>query len=145
MIAARYMLDTNVCIDITRGRVPELRTRLALIPPEDVAISAIVRAELLDGLVGIDPAHPIIPATQEFLRSLATLAWDGSFAEHFARARYRLRRQGNMIEDMDILIAAHAMAIGAILVTNNVKHFERLAPDVEIENWVAPTGDPAGA
>jgi tRNA(fMet)-specific endonuclease VapC len=133
-----YMLDTNICIDITNGKVPEARTRLSHILPDDVAISAIVRAELLDGLMGLDPAHRLIAATHEFLAAIETLAWDGSFAEQFAMVRHRLRRHGNLIEDMDILIAAHAISIGATLVTRNIRHFERLAPDLKIENWVEP-------
>ena len=132
-----YLLDTNFCIDITRGREPALRARLSQRRPDEVAISAIVRAELLDGLMGLDPAHRLVAATYEFLTVIRTLAWDGAFAEPFAMARHRLRRESNLIEDMDLLIAAHAISIGAILVTNNVRHFERLAPDLTIENWVA--------
>jgi tRNA(fMet)-specific endonuclease VapC len=64
-------------------------------------------------------------------------------ADRFAQLWDALRRAGSLVPDMDLLIAAHAVEAGAILVTNNVKPFGRLAPDLKIENWVEPAGEPS--
>jgi tRNA(fMet)-specific endonuclease VapC len=66
----------------------------------------------------------------------ATRCWDAQAADIFAETRFRLLVTGKSLADMDLMIAAHAISLGAILVTNNIRHFGRLAPELAIENWV---------
>jgi len=87
------------------------------------------------GLQRLPEAHPLHDKTARFLGAIETRWWDAPAADIFAESRFRLLRAGSSLADMDLMIAAHAISLGAILVTNNVRHFGRLAPDLTIENW----------
>ena len=67
------------------------------------------------------------------------LAWTADAADYYADIRHQLTTQGNVIGEMDMMIASHALAIGAILITNNVKHFNRIDAPLAMENWNEPT------
>ena len=86
----------------------------------------------------MDATSRIVLGTNDFLSSVAGVDWSADAAECFATIWFETRRQGKRLEDMDLLIAAHAISIGAILVTNNTRHFQRLTPTLKIENWVEP-------
>jgi tRNA(fMet)-specific endonuclease VapC len=73
-----------------------------------------------------------------FLNATRTLDWDRDAADAFADWYERLRGRGELIPDRDLMIAAHAISLGAVLVTNNIRHFNRLAPELAIENWSEP-------
>ena len=131
-----YMLDTDIVIFVLRGRHPEIDRRIGQLAPSQHCISMATYAELMFGIQHQPSGHVTRDQLARFLDSTTVLDLGREAAEVYARLRYRLNRQGMPIESMDLLIAAHAISIGAILVTNNVKHFERLAPDLTIENWI---------
>ncbi len=76
----------------------------------------------------------------EFLRIVPTLSWDTKAANRHGELRAELKAHGTPIGDFDEMIAAHALAIGAVVVTNNTRHFSRV-PGLVIENWLRPASD----
>lgn len=130
-----YMLDTDTCSFIIRRRPPSLRRRLSEIPPEEVCVSVVTRAELLYGLKRLPPAHPLHAEVRMILRSVRTVPWDSDAAEVYAEIRHQLVGTGQPIGELDMMIAAHAVAAGAVLVTNNTRHYERIAQPLTLENW----------
>ena len=130
-----YMLDTDTCSYILKAKPPSVGRRLRKHAVEVIAISAIVHAELLYGAV----THPSGGADLQrlitaFVSRLRIIPWSGAM-EH-ARLRATLERAGTPIGNMDLLIAAHALAENAILVTNNVRHFGRVE-GLRTENWAS--------
>jgi tRNA(fMet)-specific endonuclease VapC len=101
-----------------------------------VCISAVTRAELRFGVLRIPGAKRLAAEVEKFLRGVQTLAWDEVAADQFAEVRADLERGGTPIGSMDTMIAAHAKASKAILVTNNAQHF-RLVKGLTIENWAS--------
>ena len=134
------MLDTDIVIFVLRARYPELDRRIGQLSPSQFCISMAAYAELMFGVQHQPPDHASRDQLARFVDSVTVLDLGRDAAEVYARLRYRLNRQGMSIESMDLLIAAHAISIGATLVTNNTRHFARLAPDLTIENWVDATG-----
>ena len=133
----RYMLDTNTASYIIKGNPPMVRERLRQVPMARVCISAITQAELLLGVARKPDAQRLRETVREFLLRLEILPWDGDAAEVYAQLRAECERNGTPLGSMDMLIAAHAVAVGAVLVTNdsafyNVKH--RLS----LEDWTRP-------
>lgn len=131
----RYMLDTNTCIYIMRDRPPEVRARLRAVAVNAVAVSAIVVAELAFGVAKSRHPQKSRVALDDFFGIVEVLDWPEAAAPAYAEMRAALERAGKMIGANDLLIAAHACHLGAVLVTNNVREFERV-PDLAIENWV---------
>ena len=105
-----------------------------------MAISSVVRFELMYGLRRLAEGHPLHGKTARFLGEIETLCWDAQAADICAETRFRLLSAGKSLAEMDLMIAAHAIAFGAILITNNTRHFGRLAPLLTIENWVEAEG-----
>lgn len=130
-----YMLDTDTASYSIRRRSPAIDERLISIPAERICISAITHAELRFGLTKLPPSHLLQHRTHVFLAAIPTLPWGSEAAEHFATIRFQLQRIGTPIGVLDMMIAAHAIAAGAILVTNNVRHFERIGPPLVLQNW----------
>lgn len=88
------------------------------------------------GLQRAAPSHPSHLRVRRFLVDMTMLDWDRVAADTYAALRYQLKARGTPMADLDLMIAAHAMSLGATLVTNNTRHFGRLAPALTIENWV---------
>jgi len=130
-----YMLDTDTVSYLVRGKSPELDERIASVPPGLLSISAVTRGELLYGLMLKDGAHRLAQLAEQFLSRVRCLAWDESAATHFAAVAATLHKAGTPIGSMDAMIAGHAIAAGAVFVTNNGRHFSRVA-GLSIENWV---------
>ncbi len=130
-----YMLDTDTASYAISGRSPEVRSRLAGVFREHLCISAVTRGELLFGVHRLPAEHPLQARVREFLAAFPALPWDSAAAARYAEVRYRRHRIGTPIGPLDMQIAGHAIAAGAILVTNNVRHFERIGPPLVLENW----------
>ena len=130
----RYLLDTNVCIEILRGRHAVLKARLDQIQFDDLALSSVVWAELHFGaqLAG-NPAREAERVNHAFGKWLR-LPFDDAPAEIYARIRTQLHRSGSQIGANDLLIAATALAHDLILVTHNTGEFSRV-PGLQIEDW----------
>jgi tRNA(fMet)-specific endonuclease VapC len=135
-MTAPLVIDTDIASYVIKGRHPVVDVRFTAADPARLCISAVTQAELLYGLKALDPAHRLHLAVHRFLREIAIMPWDSDAATAHADIRHLLVSGGNAIGEMDMMIAAHAIALGAVLVTNNVRHYGRLSPMLAIENWV---------
>jgi tRNA(fMet)-specific endonuclease VapC len=135
------MLDTDTASFIIKARAPVIEARLQAIPPDQLCISAITRAEMMYGLRRLPPGHRLHAGVHQFFNIVPVLAWGADAAGHYASIRHHLTSNGTPIGDPDMMIAAHALAIGAVLVTNNTKHFERISnhTPLVLENWLTET------
>jgi tRNA(fMet)-specific endonuclease VapC len=131
-----FMLDTDTCIFLMRGESPALAARVQLVPLQQQVMSAVTFAELTYGVQASAAAKR--KQNQSVLDSLvlhlSVLDWPQDAAKHYAEIRADLKKRGAQIGAADLMIAAHARAMGAIVVTNNVKDFERVK-GLEVENW----------
>jgi tRNA(fMet)-specific endonuclease VapC len=134
-VTSLFMLDTNTSSYVIKGNAPGIDARLRNLDVLQVCISAVTRAELRFGVRRLSSATRLAAEVEKFLTGVHTLAWDEVAADQFAEVRADLERGGTPIGSMDTMIAAHAKAINAVLVTNNVKHFRRVK-GLAIENWV---------
>lgn len=130
-----YMLDTDTSSYIIKQRPASVRQRLAKVKPEQVCISIITYAELLYGVERSASQTVNRAIVLDFVRHLRVQVWDEAVADAYARVRTTLEKIGQPIGGMDMQIAAHALSLEAILVTNNTRHFERVS-GLALENWV---------
>ena len=133
-MSAKYMLDTNICIYLMKHQPPEVRERFANCFIGDVVISAITLAELK---FGVACSGPLQDYNQNILASLLEDIVVAPFDTSAARAYgplWAAQRERNK-NALDKLIASHALALGAILVTNNEADFQNY-PALVVENWV---------
>jgi tRNA(fMet)-specific endonuclease VapC len=131
-----HMLDTDMSSYIIKKRPDAVAARLAELPPSTVCISVITRAELFYGLRRLPSAHRLHAGVREFLRLVHVLDWGSDAADHYADIRHRLTIAGRLIGEMDMMIAAHALAVNAILVTNNTRHYTRIDLPLRLVNWI---------
>lgn len=136
-MASPMLIDTDIASYLIKGRFPSVDARFAAVDPSRVCMSVVTKSELLFGLRRLEPWHRINVAGRQFLTAMTTLPWDDDAAEVHADIRFQLESSGARIAEMDMMIAAHAIALGATLVTNNTRHFSRLAPTLIIENWAS--------
>ena len=130
------MLDTDTCIFLMRGESPALAAKVQSVPLQQQVMSAVTFAELTYGVQASAAAKR--KQNQSVLDSLvlhlAVLDWPQDAAKHYAEIRADLKKRGAQLGAADLMIAAHARAMGAIVVTNNVKDFDRVK-GLEVENW----------
>jgi len=131
---ARVMLDTDICVDIMRGRSPAVRSRLERTIPGEVAVSAIVAAELWTGVMKSREPKVAEDEVRDFLSYVEVLDWPVEASRVYGGIRARLEASGNQIGAMDLLVAAHAVHEKAGLVTRNRAEFRRVA-GLRLENW----------
>lgn len=132
-MAPRYLLDTNTASYIIKGNIPAVRLRLTQVPMTQVSISSITEAELRFGAARRPEAAKLHQIIGEFLLRVTILPWDSKAAQEYASLRAALERLGQPIGNFDLMIAAHALAVGAILVTNDLV-FARIKK-LKTENW----------
>ena len=130
------MLDTDIASYIIRGDHPGLDRHVASVPPADVCISSITRAELLYGVHRKPGATHLARVVVQFLGTVQSLAWDDDAADRFAKLAADLDANGERIGTFDTMLAAHALATDRVMVTNNLEHFSRVS-GLAIENWAA--------
>jgi tRNA(fMet)-specific endonuclease VapC len=130
-----HMLDTDTSSYIIKGRHPQIEAKLSALPPSLVCVSVITRAELLYGLKQLSPAHRLHIGVRRFLRIVRVLPWDAEAADFYADIRHELKSSGQIIGELDMMIAAHSLAAAAVLVTNNTRHFERIPAPLILQNW----------
>jgi len=135
----KYLLDTDICSHIIKQRPQKILKKFAEIPMDDIVVSSITVAELRFGIEKLTRCHPNIKITHQdidtFLSHLQILCWDENAAYHYGKIRDSLTATGSLIGGMDMLIAAHAVSINAILVTNNTREFKRIRK-LTVENWI---------
>lgn len=129
------MLDTDIVSYLIKGRHSSVSQRFTEVGFTGTCVSVCTVSELLYGLESRAPEDRLREGIRGFLDRVTILPWDQPAAEVHARIRYRLDRAGWTIGGMDQMIAAHAMALGLTLVTNNTRHHTRLEPDLSVENW----------
>ncbi|MGK9233901.1 PIN domain-containing protein [Inquilinus limosus] len=130
-----HMLDTDTASYIIKGRAPVIEIKLAEIPPSRICISVMTRAELLYGLKRLPAGHRLGLGVQQFLRLVRALPWDQDAAEYYAEIRHQLVTSGQPIGEIDMMIAAHSLSAGAVLVTNNTRHYARIKAPLTLVNW----------
>ena len=118
-----------------RSASATLDVRLATAKPDSLAISAVPRAELVFGLEKRGNPRDLSRLVHGFLDRVAVMPWDAAAADHFAKLRAQLERGGTPIGIFDTMIAGHALALKATLVTNNQKHFQKVKA-LKAENWL---------
>jgi len=130
-----YMLDTDTASYIIKGRSPGIEAKLSNILPAMVCISVMTRAELLYGLKRLPADHRLHLAVRQFLKIVRVPSWDAEAADWYASIRHQFITTGQPIGELDMMIAAHSLSAGAVLVTNNVRHYERIEAPLILENW----------
>lgn len=142
----KYMLDTNICSYIIKHKPPEVRQRFNSLTMDDCCMSSITLAELRYWVSRHRQLHeksknsgtPKINAQiiDDFIAHLPIADFDSGAADTYGEIRATLETKGILVGHADLLIGAHAISLGAILVTNNTKDFVNL-PHIQLENWVS--------
>ena len=132
---ARYLLDTNILIAVSKHR-PELAERLRLLPASDLLLSSVVLAEIEYGIVKSAKPDLNRQVYDALLRGFAVVDFGAAAARQYGVVRAELERQGQVIGPNDLMIAAQAIAIDAVVVTDNVGEFSRVS-GLAVENWLA--------
>ena len=130
----QYLFDTDILSYLMKRRFSRLQARFGNTSLTDCSISAITAGEILFGLESLGRAHPARERAIAFLQTIRVLDWPAKAASIYAECRHNTRKQP--IGDRDVMIAAHALALNATLVTNNTNHFARIGPSLQLENWL---------
>ncbi len=130
----KYMLDTNTCIYIIKRKPPDVIERFIQTEISEIGISSITLSELLYGVSKSSKPEQNQMALVQFIAPLEILSYGDEAAQYYGDLRAHLEKQGTPIGSLDMLIAAHALSIACILVTNNEKEFIRI-PKLKIDNW----------
>ncbi len=131
----KYLLDTNICIYLIKQKPAHILNRFQAEKPDSIGISAITVAELQYGVSKSQRSQQNQEALDKFLAPLVIADFDDAAARLAGSVRASLEKQGTPIGVYDVLIGAHAVALDVILVTNNVREFQRI-PGLRWENWV---------
>jgi tRNA(fMet)-specific endonuclease VapC len=129
------MLDTDIASYVIKRRSPKLEERLSSMSPSTLCISVVTRAELQYGLKRLPANHLLHLAVRQFLKIVRALPWDSDAADFYADIRHQLLSTGQTIGELDMMIAAHSLSASAVLVTNNTRHYERVAAPLILQNW----------
>lgn len=129
----KYLLDTNICIYLINERPKGVRERFRRLSASDVGVSSVTVAELASGVAKSGSTRNRA-ALQTFLVSLEIAPFDLSAALVYGDLRADLERRGQPIGPLDLQIAAHAMSLDTILVTNNEREFRKVT-GLSVENW----------
>lgn len=135
-MAVQFLLDTNTVAFHIRQSSSELQRRLRRVPAARLALSVITEMEIRYGLAR-NPSLRIAPLIETFLSGIMILPLTSEVARTYANVRATLDRAGTPIGPLDLMIGSHAMAVGAILITNNLAEFRRIA-GLRCEDWTRP-------
>ncbi len=131
----RYMIDTNTVSYIVKGKSPAARVKLAGLQQNEIGcISTITEAEIRYGLARAPHAHGLHSAIEGFLGKIQVLPWGREEATVYGDLRAKLEASGKTLGTLDMLIAAHAMAVDAVLVSND-QAFSHVRDLPGCENW----------
>lgn len=132
----RYLVDTNILGYFVRNSSAALQRRmLAALNKQEIAISAITRAETRYGLALLAPDDRRRRTVDLVLDEIPVLSWTVEAADRFGEIAAHLQQSGQPIGAMDTQIAAHALVLGLPLVTHNTRHFKRV-PGLRLEDWM---------
>jgi tRNA(fMet)-specific endonuclease VapC len=129
-----YMLDTNICIYVMKSYPQALREKFNSLA-EQLCISSITLGELHYGAEKSARRGDNLSAIEHFVARLEILPFEAKAAAHYGQVRAELERAGTPCGPHDMQIGGHARSEGLILVTNNIREFNRM-PGIRVENWV---------
>jgi len=128
----RYMLDTNTVSHLLKDN-QAVASRVVSAPMASLCLSVITEGELLFGLAKRPRAVRLQVAVRELLRRVDVLPWDRTVAESYGTVRAKMEHKGLILAPLDLLIATHAISIGAVLVTND-QAFGQVT-GLPVEDW----------
>lgn len=131
----KFLLDTNICIYLIKNNPPEVRQHFQRHHIGDIGVSTITIAELEYGVQKSAAVSRNQRALESFLLPLEFLDFDHKSALEYGKMRVALEQAGTPIGSMDMLIAAQAVAYDLVLVTHNLREFQRV-PELRCETWV---------
>ena len=131
----RFMLDTNICLYMIKGKPPQILSRLKNFNLGDLSVSSITLSELEYGVAKSSKPQQNRDALDAFLAPLEIFPFNGEAAYRYGQIRAFLEKEGKLIGAMDMLIGAHAVSASMTLVTNSIKEFCRI-PGLRLENWL---------
>ena len=131
----KYLLDTNICIELIRQKSQTLIKRLVACTPGEVAVSTISVAELAYGVQKSTQTTKNQAALEQFLLPLEIANFDQRASLTYGKIRATLEREGNIIGAMDMLIGSQALSMDLILVTHNTSEFQRI-PNLKLKDWM---------
>jgi tRNA(fMet)-specific endonuclease VapC len=133
-MVARFLLDTNICIYIRQRRPAAVLERFRQLQPGEAVLSVITFGELVYGAEKSQFRDRARSQLAELAGLLPIMKLSSRAGEFYGSIRANLAAEGGIIGNNDLWIAAHAKAMGLILVTNNEREFRRI-PELEIQNW----------
>jgi tRNA(fMet)-specific endonuclease VapC len=128
----RYLLDTNIVSHLIKDH-PVVSQRIVKIPMASLCISVITEAELYYGLAKRPEAKRLHLVVEELLKRVDVLPWDSNIVKNYGFIRAEMERRGKPLAPLDMMIAAHALSINAVLVTNDWVFSQ--VNDLAIEDW----------
>ncbi len=129
-----YMLDTDICIYIVKRKPLRVLKRLELMQPDQLSMSAITFAELMNGAKKSQRVEANVSRLNALGEILEICSFDQQAAVAYGDVRSSLEKRGEVIGAHDLLIAAHALSLDRILVTNNEREFKRVE-GLKVDNW----------
>ncbi|MBK5105264.1 MAG: type II toxin-antitoxin system VapC family toxin [Burkholderiales bacterium] len=132
----RYLLDTNICIYLSKRNHPGLRAKLAQIPVAEAGISVVTYGELVYGAFKSERRKENLHTIGELIEAFQPLPLPVEAGQAYGSIKESLRAKGQIIGENDLWIASHALAGGYVLVTNNMREFKRIK-GLQLENWAA--------
>jgi tRNA(fMet)-specific endonuclease VapC len=136
-VIQHYMLDTNTVSYIVKGKSPAARAKLAGLQDGEIGcISIITEAELQYGLAKSPNVAVLRSPIEAFLAKIQILPWSREEALAYGQLRAKQESAGKTLGNLDLLIAAHAVAVGAVLVTND-KAFSQVTGLLGTVNWAS--------
>ena len=130
----KFLLDTNICIYWFNGE-ESIKEKILNISCNDIGISIITLAELKYGAYNSEKVEENLSRIKEFKDVINLYNLNENCITRYAKIKANLREKGKILDDFDILIASIAIEYNLILVTNNIKHFDRIN-NIEVENWI---------
>lgn len=137
-MALSYLLDTNICIYIIKKRHQSVLDKFADLEVGEVGMSAITYGELLYGAYKSKACEQALATIETLCDFIPVMPLSVHVSDVYAQTRTDLERQGQLIGNNDLWIAAHCLDLGLTLVTNNEREFSRVQ-DLTVENWVHMT------
>ncbi len=130
-----YLLDTDICIYWLNGR-QSVKDKLLAAGWNQIAISVITQAELYYGACNSSRVTENLERVDAFVRQLPIFSLREVTLKRFGALKAQLRQTGQPLPDFDLLIASVALVENKVLVTNNLRHYQRI-PNLQLENWAS--------
>ena len=130
-----FLLDTNIASHIIRQDDHRILEFAYDLPAEDIAVSAVTKGELIFGLAKKQFHPSLVKMVREFLHTVTVLPWNSEVAETYGTFKVSCTTRGKILGELDMMIAAHAVSLGATLVTRD-KAFDRIGENLKVEDWI---------